>query len=92
MEPLKAIPHPMTPAETELFCNVYTMFYREGNHLVSKNFRCPGGLKAARERAETHCNIMEKKLNFVQPLVSDLGREESYKLGFKIEKEVEVTK
>lgn len=68
--------------ETESFVGIYTMFFRQHtNHMQSKNFRCAGNLKQARERAEEHCNIIGAKLNFVQPLISDLWKEEQFHLG-----------
>jgi hypothetical protein len=76
-----------TPSKIEFqpspFINLYTMFYRLGtNHLQSKNFRHNGNLSSARERAEKHCNILGAKIMFVQPLISDLNKEEEYALGF----------
>lgn len=69
-------------AQEDQLTNLYTMFYRHlTNHLVSLNFRHPGGLDKARERAESHCNVMGYKLHFVQPLISNLSLEESYYLG-----------
>ena len=83
IEPIKLIVDSPEP-----LINLYTMFYRlNTNHLVSKNFRYPGGLKAARERAETHCNIIGAKLNFVQPLISNLSVEEKHHLGGSFTKE-----
>ena len=80
---------PIKPIEpTEPLINLYTMFYRQNtNQLVSKNFRYPGGLKAARERAESHCNIIGAKLNFVQPLIANLSLEEKHYLGGSFTKE-----
>lgn len=74
---------PTKPIEDkELFTDCYTMFYRHNtNMLQSKNFRCSGGLRKARERAQIHCDIMSYRLHFVQPMVSNLGLEEDYLLG-----------
>ncbi len=65
--------------QDEPFVGLYTMFYRHlTNHLQSKNFRHSGDLKSARARAETYCNLVGAKLNFVQPLISDLSKEELF--------------
>ena len=69
---------------TETLVGLYTMYYRHpttGNALLTKNFRLNGNLKDARARAEVHCGIMGGKLNFVQPMITDLKREEEYTLG-----------
>jgi hypothetical protein len=68
----------------EPLVGLYTMYYRNpavGNHIISKNFRFNGSLKAARERAEQHCGIIGAKLNFVQPLITNLKLEEEFKLS-----------
>jgi len=67
----------------DLLLDCYTMFFRDNrsNALVSKTFRCKGGLTAARLRAEKHCETMQYRLHWVQPLVSDLSKEEDYHLG-----------
>lgn len=69
------------PAEP--FVGLYTMVYRPlgVNYLTTKNFRHSGNLRSARERAEKHLNIIGGKLNFVQPLISDLSIEEAHHLG-----------
>ena len=72
----------------EPLVGLYTMFYRKDtNHLQSKNFRFNGNLKEARARAEQHANIMGMRLNFVQPLISDLSREEHFKTTGQFVKE-----
>ncbi len=78
------------PIELEPFVGLYTMFFRHpslGNYLMSKNFRLNGSLKEARERAELYCNIIGGKLNYVQPLISNLQLEENYKLNGGLVKE-----
>lgn len=63
----------------EPLVGLFTLFYRkETNHLQSKNFRFNGSLSQARERAETHCSIIGAKFMFVQPLISDLKKEEEF--------------
>ncbi len=66
------------------FVGLYTMFYRkETNHLQTKNFRFNGNLQQARERADSHCKVIGGKLMFVQPLISDLSKEEDFILKGK---------
>ncbi len=67
----------------EPFVGLYTMYFRPNgtNMIVSKNFRHSGNLRSARDRAEQNCNVLGNKLNFVQPLISDLQKEEDFKLG-----------
>ena len=79
--------------EPENLVGLYTMFYRGyTNHIISVNFRFHGNLTGARKRAQAYCNIMGFKLNFVQPMVVDLDREEKYKLGGQIDpSEITVT-
>jgi hypothetical protein len=76
---------PQTSKETpkeDFSAGIWTMYFRHHtNHLVSKNFRHHGDLRSARERAEKHCNTIGAKLNFVQPFLSDLQKEEDYSLG-----------
>lgn len=82
--PSTQLPAPI-PLETntETLVGLYTMFYRQHtNHLVSKNFRHHGDLRSARARAEKHCDVIGAKLNFVQPLISDLEKEEKHFFGF----------
>lgn len=79
-----ALASPTTIEPQETLTNCYVLWFRMPsgpNQLMSKNFRCPGGLKAAIERGTRHCEIMNYKIHFVQPLVSDLNREETFKLG-----------
>ena len=69
-------------SEHEYLIGLYTMFYRkDSNQLQSKNFRFHGGLRQARERAKIHANLMNCKLDHVQPLICDLAKEEDYYLG-----------
>lgn len=70
-----------TPLDDNL-ANIYTLFFRHStNHLQNKNFRFQGNLKDARARAQIHCDIMGYKLNFVQPLISNLQVEEDHHYG-----------
>ena len=74
----------------EPLVGLFTMYYRQsqvGNHILTKNFRFNGSLKEARERAEQHCQIINAKLNFVQPLISNLKIEEDFLLHGKVKKE-----
>ena len=66
-----------------LFTDCYTMFYKDStnNMMKTKNFRCTGGLKQARARAEQHAKTMEYRLFHVQSLISNLSVEEDYYLG-----------
>jgi hypothetical protein len=82
---------PKLKEEEEPFVGLYTMYFRNpavGNSILTKNFRCSGSLREARERAETHCGIMGCKLNFVQPLIANLKIEEEFKLSGGIVKEL----
>lgn len=69
-----------TPSPSkDALVGLYTMFYRHNsNHLQTKNFRFHGPLQAARARAEAHCKIMGYRINFVQPMISDLKTEEEH--------------
>lgn len=90
------IPHPIVSAAAEFnpkepFVGLYTMYYRQntvGNHILAKNFRFHGSLKDARERAEQHCSIIGARLNWVQPLVCDLAKEEDAALGKPTAREI----
>ena len=83
-EPPVKSPTPVIPDPLYLV-NIYSMYYRQStSRLESKNFRYPGGLQAARKRAEDHCAIMGYKFMWVQPMISDLNKEEEFKLGHKI--------
>lgn len=86
-----ALSTPSTPQQAQLnepFISIYTMYYRhQTNHLISKNFRLNGDLRAARDRAEQHCTTIGAKLNFVQPFISDLGKEEAFILNGGLSKE-----
>ena len=66
------------------FVGLYLMHYRHpnvGNHVLNKNFRFNGSLKEAKERAEKHCQTLGLRLMFVEPLISDLTKEEQLHLG-----------
>lgn len=68
----------------EPFVGLYTMYYRHpqiGNHLLVRNFRFNGNLKDARARAQQHCDILNLKLNFVEPMITDLKKAEEAYLG-----------
>ena len=74
---------PVIETTSESLVGLYTMYYRApqvSNTLISKNFRFNGNLHDAKERAEEYCSIMGLRLNFVQPLISDLKKEEEFKL------------
>ena len=69
---------------SEPFVGLFTMYYRQsnvGNHILTKNFRFHGSLKDATARARKHCEVIGAKLNFVQPLITDLIKEEAYVVG-----------
>jgi hypothetical protein len=73
-KPPIALPEPLV--------GLFTMFFRKDfNTIQSKNFRHSGDLHSARARAEEHCTIIDAKLNFVQPLISDLKKEEDFVLA-----------
>ena len=75
--------------QQEPLVGLYTMYYRQsqvGNHILTKNFRFNGSLKEARARAEEHCTVINAKLNFVQPLISNLKAEEDFLLHGMVEK------
>lgn len=82
-----AIPHPR-PSEPlpnldfDQEEEIYTLTYRQGNvPNLTKNFYAVGGLKAARERAETHCKLMGLGFVYCRPLISDLDVEEKRRAG-----------
>lgn len=65
------------PATELNFDNCWIMYYRHGmNAQLTKHFQFKGDARAARERAEKHCDIMGYKLHFVKPMFPDLLEEE----------------
>jgi len=58
---------------------LYTLRYRKGAQLLSKNFPFKGPLGAAMERAREHCKIMGVRFVLVNPLVVDLEYQEQIK-------------
>lgn len=74
---------PSIESTSEPLTGLYTLYFRDGkmNSMQSKNFRHHGGLKEAIARGQRHCEVMQLRFSFVQPLISDLYVEESFHLG-----------
>ena len=84
-------PKSALPSNTINFVGLYTMFFRgQTNSLQTKNFRFHGSLKEAHERAERHCKVFGTRLHWVQPLISDLDKEEQFHLSLGKEDEQKV--
>lgn len=68
----------------ELLKHCWHLFYRHGpTPFAFKSFYHNGSEKEARERAQTHCQVMGYKLIMIKPMLADIQMEENIQLGIK---------